>query len=92
MKKLNILGKIFLSIFFVLPFLLNFGSVILIKAYFAAFVPALFICFILYCIWFDREKENESKLKRFFITFLQLVTCFFWLSNMMVYGLVLLSK
>lgn len=92
MKKLNLVGKILLTIIFILPFLLHITSVLVGKDYMLLLVPLFFILFILYCIWFDREKEEESKFKSFIITILQFITCLMWLSDVMVYGFVLIAK
>ena len=92
MKKLNLIGKIFLTIIFVLPFLLHLYSVVIGKMYIFILVPLFFISFSLYCIWFDKKKEKESKIKGFILTLLQFITCFVWVSDVIVSGFFLLAK
>ena len=92
MKKLNLIGKILLTIIFVLPFLLHITSVLVSSDYVFVLIPLFFILFVLYCIWFDKESEKESKFKGVIITVLQFITCLIWFSDVMVYGFFLMAK
>ena len=92
MKKLNLIGKILLSIIFVLPFLLHISSILTSRDYIFILIPLFFILFVLYCIWFDKENEKESKFKVFIITVLQFITCLIWSADVMVYGFFLIAK
>ena len=92
MKKLKVISKVFLTVIFVLPFLLQLYSLSMGRVDAFAFMPVFFACFSAYCIWFDNKKENESKIKGFIFTILQFITCFFWLSAVMTYAFALTAK
>ena len=90
MQKLNLIGKIFLSFVFTLPFSMEFVFGWLYEKYIYMVVVFLSILFSLYlCIWFDNRKK--SRFKRLVLNILRLVIGLAWLWHLYYFLAVIIA-